>query len=183
MTCAGLLGLAVAHGLPSRTGKATGPEAAARGLRYLGEAIDHARPFHPGGHQGPFGCSGVQARDDLYFFWSLERTAMIYDLQRIGEQEWYPWAAQRLVDAQQPDGSWTSAFGKAVDTCFALLVLRRSNLAPDLTTALRKRCGQTLKDEGKRLTEEANRWRELQRKVGEKQRHWQQALQAARDAS
>jgi hypothetical protein len=131
-TCAGLLGLAVGHGIT-----APAPDdGVVAGLHFLGETVRHAAPPRPGrGH----GFSGVEANDDLYFFWSLERTAMIYDLEVLGDREWYPWAAERIVGAQQSDGSWSNAYPGPVDTCFALLVLRRTNLAPDLTATLRQR--------------------------------------------
>lgn len=58
---------------------------------------------------------------------------MIYDLRTIGDKEWYPWAASLIVENQQSDGSWPDYNDKyPVTTCFALLVLRRSNLTPNL---------------------------------------------------
>jgi hypothetical protein len=135
-TCAGLLALAVEQGLAD-VERAPGEDGAgAGGLRFLGETVHRAPPPRSGtGH----GFSGVDAVYDPYFFWSLERTAAIYDLRVIGDREWYPWAAERLVDAQEPDGSWQNGCPARDDTCFALLVLRRTNLTPDLTAALQKR--------------------------------------------
>jgi hypothetical protein len=77
--------------------------------------------------------------DELYFFWSLERTATVYGVRTIGTTEWYPWAAGFLVNAQGQDGSWHRALAPPIGTCFALLVLRRTNLAEDLTATLPKR--------------------------------------------
>jgi hypothetical protein len=133
-TCAGLMGLAVGHGITT-PGRGVRDEAAAAGLAYLGRTIDQAarRP----GWRGRL--SGVECMSDLYFFWSLERVAMVYGLRVLGRTEWYPWAAERLVAAQSPDGSWRNAYPGLVDTCFALLVLRRTNLATDLTATLRGR--------------------------------------------
>src|SRR5262249_35097965 len=45
-----------------------------------------------------------------------------------------------LLKTQNPDGSWTGGSpdaGAESDTCFALLFLRRANLAKDLTATLR----------------------------------------------
>jgi hypothetical protein len=133
-TCSGLMGLAVGHGLGAgRTPIQDG--ALAKALDFLGRAIDRAAALPRG--QGRM--SGVECVNDLYFFWSLERMAMVYGLRVVGATEWYPWAAERIVDAQQADGSWRSVYPWPVDTCFALLVLRRTNLAPDLTATLRGR--------------------------------------------
>lgn len=79
---------------------------------------------------------------NLYFLWSVERVAMLYDLNTIGGKNWYGWGAQILVHTQHGEGSWRSApypggGDQMVDTCFALLFLRRSNLVQDLTHNLR----------------------------------------------
>jgi hypothetical protein len=144
-TCAGLMGLAVEHGLHSRPrdlAKPGGPalimdDARDRGLRYLGAVLDRAPRDLRDAQRG---CCGLdfQGRPffDLYFLWSLERMAMMHGLRTIGETPWYPWAAELLVQAQNANGSWQNMYQETVDTCFALLVLRRTNFASDLTTAL-----------------------------------------------
>jgi hypothetical protein len=140
-TCAGLLALAVTHGIDGQIGRdaraavmATVDEDIAQGLDFLGEAVAGAAP-----RPGSPGALGLDGRDDLYTLWSLERTATVYDLRTLGGRPWYPWAATWLVATQAEDGSWRHILGADVDTCFALLVLRRSNLTPDLTAALRGR--------------------------------------------
>ena len=139
-SCAGLLGLAVEHGLRTWPGERGGVPikdgAMRKGLGYLGQTLSRATPNWRPRQRG---FSGVEAVGDLYFFWSLERAAMVYGLRVIGDTEWYPWAAERIVAAQEADGRWQNAFGASIDTCFALLVLRRTNFASDLTTALRGR--------------------------------------------
>jgi hypothetical protein len=80
---------------------------------------------------------GVEARDPLYFLWSLERMAVIYDLTTIGDREWYPWCAEMLVAVQRADGSWQAPYPGPVGTCFALLILKRSNFAKDLQLTVR----------------------------------------------
>ena len=78
---------------------------------------------------------------NLYFLWSVERVAMLYDLRTIGGKDWYGWGAQILVHNQQPNGAWPTAFyhgnNPPLNTCFALLFLKRSNLVQDLTNNLR----------------------------------------------
>jgi hypothetical protein len=134
-TCAGLLALAVGHGIePGRShalgGNILNDHAIAAALRYLNKAI--ANVPGPKGQQGRL----LDGMDDGYTLWSIERVGTLYGLKRIGSREWYPWAAEWLVGSQRPDGSWWDGCGPPIDTCFALLVLRRTNLAPDLTHAL-----------------------------------------------
>ena len=79
----------------------------------------------------------AEAEGDLYFLWSLQRTATIYDLKTIAGKDWYAWASAIIVASQKPDGSWDDRFPGVPDTCFALLFLRRANLVKDLTDKLR----------------------------------------------
>jgi hypothetical protein len=74
---------------------------------------------------------------DLYFLWSLERMAVIYDLKTIGDVDWHEWGVDVILQQQQEDGSWKERFPGVPDTCFALLFLKRANLAKDLTDKLR----------------------------------------------
>jgi hypothetical protein len=73
---------------------------------------------------------------DYYFLWSLERVAVVYGLRTIGGQDWYAWGSEVIVGHQRPDGSWGDSFAGPVDTCFALLFLKRANVAVDLTKIL-----------------------------------------------
>jgi hypothetical protein len=133
MTCAALMGLAMRHGMIAGRGRDIRPDqpvevsdkAVTQGLNFLGRSMKKIKQV--GGS-----VVGVEARDALYYLWSLERMAVIYNLRTVGEREWYPWAAEMLVEAQKIDGSWEGRFQPLVNTCFALLVLRRSNLTPDL---------------------------------------------------
>jgi hypothetical protein len=141
MTCSGLLGLAVGRGVvrgdDARKDSASDP-AIARGLRFLGNRI--GRPVEGAGgrpRRGTGRIVGANAHGDLYFLWSVERVAVVYDLRTIADKDWYAWGAQLLVDHQNPDGSWRDNFHETIDTCFALLFLKRVNVAQDLTATLR----------------------------------------------
>jgi hypothetical protein len=135
MTCAGLMSLAMRYGVTSGHGGDLRPTqrinvrdpAVLHGLRYLAESLDRIACT---GHV----IVGVDAREPFYFLWSLERMAVIYDLKKIGNREWYPWAAEMLVETQRQDGLWNNV----VDTCFALLILKRSNFAQDLQLAVQQ---------------------------------------------
>ncbi len=187
MTCAGLLGLAVARGAANEArlrtapkadsdaqpGKATSPADSAKdpaveaGLIYLGSIIGGAADaqgspmprasgtlppwvFMP----PPPQVGGDAWIPDYYFLWSLERVAMAFSLQTIAKKDWYAWGSQILLPRQRSNGSWVGKYKRggpgddvdSVDTCFALLFLRRSNLARDLSTSLK---GQ-VKDPGER---------------------------------
>jgi hypothetical protein len=77
---------------------------------------------------------------NLYFLWSIERVAVLYNLPRLGQKDWYCWGAEILVANQKPAGNWEKGgyHGSTppIDTCLALLFLRRANLASDLTARL-----------------------------------------------
>jgi len=157
MTCAGLLGLAIADGATLEYLKEHKPglklpdvgkdENLNKGLQALGAVIDSPknRPMGPG--------VPPQAPDDrvggrtYYFLWSMERVAVALDLKTIGKKDWYGWGAEILLANQQPDGAWYGDYGDSgADTCFALLFLKRANLARDLTSHLKGK----LKDPGER---------------------------------
>ena len=132
MTGAGLLGLAVGHGVTADL-KGADVQAAAedprveKGMKVLGEVIGLPEDVHPG-KRG--------AKRQYYLLWSIERVGMLYGRKSIGGKEWYPWGARDLVDAQEEDGSWPQEYPAPTDTCFALLFLKRANLAKDLSTKL-----------------------------------------------
>jgi len=128
MTCVGLLGLAMGHGVAPPAKKADAgaalPDnlAIARGLQKVGDFVD------------------ARSMSNFYFMWSLERVAVLYNLKTIGNQDWYEVGSNMLLPIQKEDGSWYAGgyMGStyALDTCFALLFLKRSNLVQDLTERL-----------------------------------------------
>lgn len=58
-----------------------------------------------------------------YYLYALERAGMLFGSDRLGKFDWYCEGAQFLLDRQAEDGSWGK---KPVDTCFAILFLRRA---------------------------------------------------------
>jgi hypothetical protein len=104
---------------------------------------NHARGF-PGGRQigsarAAPGWSLLHNSkgSEYYFLWSLERVAVIYGLDTIGNKDWYAIGAKYALEHQSEDGAWRGQLGEVVDTCFALFFFRRANLAGDLTATLR----------------------------------------------
>jgi hypothetical protein len=123
MTCAGLLGLALGEGVKAKPRDLTKDPQVQRGLAILAQAMVEPPP----GKRPNF----------IYFLFSMERTAVVYNLKKIGDHDWYAWGAQKLVETQQKDGWWSAGFSRdAADTCFALLFLKRANVAKDLTEIL-----------------------------------------------
>ncbi|HET6573601.1 MAG TPA: hypothetical protein VFG68_08375, partial [Fimbriiglobus sp.] len=103
--------------------------------------------FGPGGGQGLDAFVGLG--NEFYLLWSVERVAMAFGLDSIGDADWHDWGCNFLLPAQQADGSWGEGagghgYGADVNTSFALLFLSRSNFVRDLT---RKITGQ-VKDPG-----------------------------------
>jgi hypothetical protein len=142
MTCSGLLGLALGHGilqeLQERSRAAGRPVPAIGNIQDQGitKGLDQLSKYVGAPSENGKGA----AQQNLYFMWSLERVGMLFNLRTIGNKDWYRWGAQMLVDSQQGNGSWTRGAyhgaSPALDTCFALLFLKRANLAKDLTEKL-----------------------------------------------
>lgn len=136
MTCVGLLGLAMGHGaaaeafllavkdkeapLPSLEDPSIKAALAAL-AKYINRDDD---------------AKGLESRTDLYYLWTLERVGMLYRQPRFGKIDWYRWGCDIILPKQRDDGSWQDHYGQAIDTTFALLFLRRSNLVRDLTDNL-----------------------------------------------
>jgi hypothetical protein len=136
MTCAGLCGLIAPLGLlaekgpPKRLREAKSDPALQVGLLNLATAINE--PIT----KNTKTLANVEGRS-YYFLWSLERVCVGLNLSKLHGLDWYGWGAKYLLLNQQSDGSWKGEFGfNNVDTCFALLFLKRANLIRDLTTKL-----------------------------------------------
>ncbi|HTU22850.1 MAG TPA: hypothetical protein VMG10_32725 [Gemmataceae bacterium] len=133
MTCVGLIGLAVGHGLaqPAAAGRLVQDPRILKGLSAVYRTI--GKPSNPPMKMKP-------PMQNLYFLWSVERVAVLYNLPRIGDKSWYRWGAQVLVANQEAQGSWAGGgypgSSSTVDTCLALLFLKRANLAKDLAAKL-----------------------------------------------
>jgi hypothetical protein len=135
MTCSGLLGMALAHGIldPNKALKynLSNDPAVKLGFLALGNFVGNAT--------GDVSKATKLSRPGraYYFLWSLERMAVLYDLKTIGGKDWYRWGAEILLANQGGDGGWHGDYGQGgCDTCFALLFLKRTNVARDLTQLL-----------------------------------------------
>lgn len=165
MTCAGLLALAITDGATleiarEKKVKDKAPDISQdkelkKGLEALGAVIDNPKglkPQQPGAPFAPPGAPFAPAQRvggrTYYFLWSLERVAVALHLDTIGKKDWYGWGAEILVENQDANGAWNGDFGFCgADTCFALLFLKRANLARDLTAQIQGK----VKDPGERM--------------------------------
>jgi hypothetical protein len=143
MTCAGVLGLSVAHGMTLMSGKPPGPNARPtldpvkdvnlrNALARIARNVDNP----PSLRKLPV---PKLKEKDIYFLWSLERIMVAMDKDKIGGKDWHNWGAELLFANQGSDGRWNAEFGASgADTCFALLFLVKANLANDLTALMKK---------------------------------------------
>ncbi len=134
-TCAGLLGMAIGQGVALEKGGTTvRPEDdpnVKKALASAGRSVGQPTGAKPG---------QPVPMTNLYFLWSLERVAVLYDLKAIDGKDWYGWAREVLLANQQPKGNWQGGgypgSTPVIDTCFALLTLLQANLARDLTSKM-----------------------------------------------
>jgi VWFA-related protein len=130
MSCAGLMGLAIAASRPSLAERQT---ARARGAAL---AADPA-------FQAALRAVGQDARkagmhSDIYYLWSLERVCVALGLRSLDGFDWYAHGARILIERQERDGGWPhDRWGRLPSTCLALLFLRKANLAFEIDRVLR----------------------------------------------
>jgi hypothetical protein len=139
MTCAGLLGMAMVHAVSADNPKAPKRDLAQDPAIKAGFLALGALLGEPAGDVAK--VKSLDKAGKLYYFlWSLERMAVLYDLKTIGGKDWYRWGAEILLAQQGSDGGWHGEYTLGgCDTCFALLFLKRSNVAEDLSKRLRDR--------------------------------------------
>jgi hypothetical protein len=156
-TCAGLLGLAVGAGIVREVQMRAGSErkeGKPPALRDpLKDSLVQAAMNFVGSQVAELAASGLNAdaniNRNLYFLWSVERVGMIYSVPHMGGVDWYQVGAATILRAQQPDGMWQArtmgsvTLTPEINTCFAVLFLRRANFAHDLTANLRNKNSQT----------------------------------------
>jgi hypothetical protein len=67
----------------------------------------------------------------LYYMYALERAGMLYGTEIMGPHKWYPEGAKVLIETQAANGSWGAG---TVDTCFAILFLKRATRSLGVAT-------------------------------------------------
>lgn len=97
------------------------------GLQWL------AKNFSVTYNPGPYEHGNMEENSKhqyYYFLYGMERAGMLYGTEMMGQKKWYPEGAKQLIADQKADGSW----GNAVDTCFAILFLKRATRPLDVAT-------------------------------------------------
>ena len=144
MTGAGLIALAVGHGLHTDAKKVK-DEQVEKGLRALATNIGKplgadpkVRKLPAAGGGSAAGSASPRTSINMYFLWTLERVGVIYDIRKMDGKDWYGWGVELLLDAQQPDdGSWTEGgypgsvkgASKTLDTCLGV-ALSQTPISP-----------------------------------------------------
>jgi hypothetical protein len=169
MTCAGLAALAVGLGVETELVANRGDSDAPRER----EARKPDQQVAAGLKRLETYLLSSAATNDFYFFWSLERVGVLYGTDAIGKVLWYPWGTERVLQAQQADGSWPAGSGVGtrsplVSTSFAILFLKRANISPELSRALANRFGSASALEGHRPGSDAQKaLKDMSRRAGQ----------------
>jgi hypothetical protein len=110
----------------------------AKGLVWLGK--NFSVTYNP----GPYEHAKMEENSKnqyLYYMYALERAGMLYGTEMMGTHKWYPEGAKVLIETQGADGHWGDG---TVDTCFAILFLKRATRSLGVAThsASQMRAGQ-----------------------------------------
>jgi hypothetical protein len=165
MTCVGLLGLAVGRGSAKDGGKPE-DDGVLQGLRALASFMKDTSDWNGIMAHAALGPKGAL---NYYFLWSVERTGVLLNLKTIGGKDWYRWGVELILPEQKKDGSWVgrgSGGSPVIDTCFALLFLKKSDLLPDLRETLQKRL--KIVDPGASSKSETDKSDSSEKKTGDK---------------
>jgi hypothetical protein len=85
-----------------------------------------SKNFSVTGNPGPYEHANFAENGKAqyyYYLYALERAGMLYGTEIIGSHWWYQEGANQLIKDQAAGGSWGDG---AIDTCFAILFLRRA---------------------------------------------------------
>lgn len=147
MTCAAVLSMACGHGVKAGlkrekdkddkiTADISNDKQLKLGLQFLATGVGN-----PVGWKGAGRPPDAIAHAKGYFYqslWSLERVCIALNLDTLGKKDWYNWGVEILLANQQADGLWQGQTGEYLaDTCYALLFLKRTNLALDLSNSIK----------------------------------------------
>ena len=97
MSCAGLMGLAMAAARPGLAERQT--------ARSRGAALAADPAFQAALQAVSRDARTINEHSDIYYLWSLERVCVALGLRLLDGFDWYAAGARILLDQQQPDGS------------------------------------------------------------------------------
>jgi VWFA-related protein len=129
MSCAGLMGLAIAAARPSLAERQT--------ARARGAALAKDPAFRAALRAVARDARDAGRDSDIYYLWSLERVCVALGLRSLDGFDWYVHGSRILLDRQRDDGGWPGdRWGRLPMSCLALLFLRKANLAFELERVL-----------------------------------------------
>ncbi len=129
MTCAGLMGLAIAA---ARSELAERLNSRARGAALAADPV-----FQAALDRVTADAQRIGSGSQIYYLWSLERVCVALGIRELDGLDWYAVGAEELLKRQRPDGSWHGRWKSLPETALALLFLRKANLAFELDRVLR----------------------------------------------
>lgn len=88
-----------------------------RGLEWLDEFFS------------PVANEGAPNARFFYYLYGIERVGALTDVQVFNNQDWYFETARRLLEIQKGGGNWADPGWPQINTCFALLTLRRATMS------------------------------------------------------
>lgn len=119
MTTAGAAGLMICQNMLWKSRKFTGEE-----RKRTREAVRDALAWMQTNYsvvENP----GLGPAHHYYYLYGLERMGIVGHVRFLGKHDWYADGAELLLYDQDPRGCWSG--GDVVETCFALLFLKRSS--------------------------------------------------------
>jgi hypothetical protein len=143
MTCAGLMVMAMAYAVNDKNGKVKREmhkdPSVLWGLHVMKQWV--GAPFKDTSMAPQLATDALNK--NYYYLWTLERAMVLFGVNNVNGNDWYKWGAQILLRNQNPaNGSWNGAYPGVPDTCFALLFLKRVDLAQDLSKEIKKAKGR-----------------------------------------
>lgn len=66
------------------------------------------------------------SNENFYYLYSLERMCMAGKMEKLVDRDWYADGSAWLLARQATGGTWLGSYGAEVDTCLALLFLKRA---------------------------------------------------------
>jgi hypothetical protein len=132
MTAAGLASLAIYDSMrdPNRSWKKDKDVAAA--LKWV------ADNFSVSHHPGPFELMKFEEnsfREFYFYLAAVERALMLTGTEKLGTHDWHAEGSKSLLELQREDGHWKpdglATNGDLVETCFAILFLKRATCPLD----------------------------------------------------
>lgn len=62
----------------------------------------------------------------MYFYYAMERSLAMNDVDKLGGQDWYQSCGYKLLELQKADGSWSTGAHGVSPTCFGVLFFVKS---------------------------------------------------------